>query len=215
MPHKMKPRKGLWHWISIFSTGLSAVEWLWRVLTVLIIGGSWVGGTLIAKADPVLNKFGPILWVGVGAIVALVTSVILFLIKSSRLKEAEADLYRAMAVPRSTINPLSNSFTDSIIAIEDLRLPTRQLHENKLFNRCKFVGPAAIAIRGGTYDHCGFLDCGDIIALPEGVLLTGIIVFDNCTVKESEFIKTTIFVDQNTARSFAAVPGVRVMGLLS
>ncbi|MGH8677435.1 MAG: hypothetical protein ACREUQ_03675 [Burkholderiales bacterium] len=160
-----------------------------------------------------LKTLGPIYWVGVGAVVALIISMILYLIKSSQLKQAEADLNRAMAVPRSTINPLSNSFTDSIIPMEDLRLPKVQLHENKHFKRCKFVGPAAVAILGGNYVRSSFLDCGDIVALPEDVYLTGIVVLKNCTVEDCEFIRTTIFVDQNTAKGFAAVPGATVKGM--
>jgi hypothetical protein len=76
---------------------------------------------LIAKADPVLKALGPIYWVGVGAFAALIYSCILYLVTSSQLKRSEADFNRAMAVPRSTINPLSNSFIDSIIPIEDLK----------------------------------------------------------------------------------------------
>lgn len=206
-------RKRIWNLISVFETGLSAAEWAWRIVAFLFIGASGTVTALIAKTDPVLKTLGPIYWIGVGAILALIISIVLYLIKSSQLKQTEADLNRAMAVPRSTINPLSNSFTDSIIPIEDLRLPNVQLHEYKHFKRCKFVGPAAVAFLGGTYVDSGFLDCGDIIALPDDVSLTGIVVLKNCTVEGCEFIRTTIFVDQNTARGFAAVPGARVKGM--
>jgi hypothetical protein len=206
-------KRGVWNWISFFETGLSAAEWAWRIVTFVIIGASGTGAALIAKADPILKALGPIYWVGAGAVVALFFSLILFLIKSSQLRQTEADLYRAMNVHRSTVNPLLNSFTDLIIPIEDLRLPKIQLHENKHFKRCKFVGPAAIAILGGTYKNSAFLDCGDVIVLPEKVILTGIIILKNCTVEECEFIRTTIFVDQNTAKGFAAVRGVQIKGL--
>jgi hypothetical protein len=206
-------RKSLWNLISVFETGLSAAEWAWRIAVFLFIGASGTVAAFIAKADPVLKALGPIYWIGAGAIVALIISTILYLIKSSQLKQTEADLNRAMAVPRNTINPLSNTFTDSIIPIEDLRLPKVQLHENKHFTRCKFVGPAAVAIVGGTYVRSNFLECGDIIALPDGILLTGIVVLKNCTVEDCEFIRTTIFVDQNTAKGIAAVPGAQVKGL--
>lgn len=206
-------RKSIWSWISVFETGLSAAEWAWRIVTILFIGASGTVTALIAKTDPVLKDLGSIYWVIVGALVALVISIIQFLIRSSQLKQAEADLNRAMAVPRSTINPLSNSFTDSIIPIEDLRLPKVQLHENKHFTRCKFVGPAAVAILGGTYVRSNFLECGDIVALPDDVCLTGIVALKNCTVEDCEFILTTILVDQYTAKGFAAVPGAQVKGM--
>lgn len=206
-------RKGVWNLISVFETSLSAAEWTWRIVAFLFIGASGAVTAFIAKADPVLKELGPIYWIGAGAIVGLIISLILYLIKSSQLKQTEADLNRSMAVPRSTINPLLNSFADSIIPVEDLRLPKVQLHENKHFKRCKFVGPAAVAIMGGTYVNSGFLDCGDIIALPDNVTLTGIVVLKNCTVEDCEFIRISIFVDQNTAKGFAAVPGAQVKGM--
>lgn len=210
---KTLDRKGIWSWISIFETGLSAAEWAWRIVTLLFVGASGTATALIAKTDPVLKALGPIYWVSVGAVVSLIISIILYLIKSSQLKQAETDLVRTMAVPKSTINPLSNSFNDSIIPIEDLRLPKVQLHENKHFKRCKFVGPAAVAILGGTYIRNNFLECGDFIAFPDDVNLTGIVVFKNCTVEDCEFIRTTIFVDQGTARGFATIPGATVKGV--
>lgn len=100
-------------------------------------------------------------------------------------------------------------------AVEDLRLPKIQLHENKHFKNCKFIGPAAIAIIGGNYVNTGFNDCGDVIALPAGNLLTtGIVALKNCTVDECEFIRTTILADQVTAKSFAGIPGASVKGLV-
>ena len=206
-------RKGIWSWISIFETGLSAAEWAWRIVTLLFIGGTGTVTALIAKTDPILKGLGPIYWIGVGIITALILSIVLYLVKSSQLKQAEADFNRAMSVPKSTINPLSDSFKDSIIPVEDLRLPTLQLHENKHFKRCKFVGPAAIAIVGGHYVNSRFNDCGDVVALPNNANLTGIVVLKNCTVEDCEFIRTTIFADQNTAKGFAAVPGAQVKGI--
>lgn len=208
----MKKQKFL-DFISFFETGLSLAEWMWRIITLLFIGGSGTVTAFIAKTDPILKDLGPIYWIAIGIFMSFILSVILYFIKSANLKQAEADFTRAMATPRSSINPLSNSFQDSIIPIEDLRLPTIQLHENKHFTRCKFVGPASIAIQGGSYIRSNFITCGDIIALPEKVLLTGIIILKNCTVEDCEFITTTIFVDQNTARAFSAAPGATVKGI--
>lgn len=146
---------------------------------------------------------------------SFVISLIFYFIKSAILKQTESDLNRLLSVPRSTINPLSESFRDVVIAVEDLRLPRLQLHENKHFKRCKFVGPASIGILGGTYVNDSFNDCGDIIALPENVYLTGIIVLKNCTVEECEFIRTTIFTDQNTAKGFVKIPGAKVKGIIT
>ena len=117
--------------------------------------GSGTAGALLARADPFFKSLGPVYWLGVGLGTALAAALVLFFVKSANHKQSLADLNVALATPRNTINPLAHTFTDLIIAVEDLRLPTSQIHENKLFKRCKFVGPAAIAILGGTYVNCG------------------------------------------------------------
>ena len=204
----------LWDSVSVFETGLSAVEWAWRIVTFLFILSGGTATALLAEANPLIKDLGPIYWVAIGLFTSLTIFIIFYLFKSANLKQAEADFYRVMALPRSSINPLLESFKDLIISIEDLRLPTSQLHENKHFKRCKFVGPAAIAIIGGTYKNSGFQDCGDIIALPEGAWVTGIIVLRNCTVEECEFVRAAIFTDQNTAKGFAGIPGAKVKGII-
>lgn len=205
--------KGLFNWIEVFETGLSAAERVWRIMIFVFVGGSSALTAIIAKSDPIFENLGPIYWIAVGLITAVVISVILFLIKSSHLKDSERHLNNALAKPRTAINPLAHSFSDLIIPIEDLRLPTLQLHENKHFKNSKFVGPAALAIIGGNYINSGFIDCGDVIALPDKVRLTGIVVLKNCTVEDCEFIRTTILADQRTAKALASVPGVQVRGL--
>ncbi|GHA32775.1 hypothetical protein ACFFLZ_05320 [Photobacterium aphoticum] len=204
----------VWSSVSIFETGLSAAEWIWRIVTIVFIGGSGTLTALLAKADPVLKELGVIYWVAIGIITSLIVILILYLFKTSILKQSEADLNRILSTPKNTVNPLSESFKDLVIPVEDLRLPRLQLHENKHFKRCKFVGPASICILGGTYNRGGFHECGDIIALPEDVYLTGIIVLKNCTVEDCEFIRTTVFTDQNTARGFLNAFGSQVKGII-
>lgn len=199
--------------LRIFETGLSAAELAWRMFTFFLIGGGGTIAGFLAKADPLLKQLGPIYWVTVGLFTALTLSLIFFLYKSAFLKQAEAEFTAAMAIPPNSINPLQDNFIDVVIPVEDLRLPKIQLHENKHFKRCKFVGPAAIAIMGGSYLNSIFSECGDIIALPENVYLTGIVVLKNCTVEECEFIRTTMFTDQNTTKGFASTPGAKVKGL--
>lgn len=202
----------IWRSLAVFETGLSAAEWIWRLVTLIVIGG---GGTItgfLAKADPVLKELGPIYWVGVGLITSVFVAFILFLIKSAILKQAQADHEAAMATLPNAINPLLESFTDLIIPIEDLRLPQVQLHENKHFKRCQFVGPGAVAILGGTYVNSGFVECGDIIVLPEDVFLTGIVVLKNCTVEQCKFHRTTVFIGKGMESAFASVQGAQVKG---
>lgn len=204
----------LWESVNIFQTGLSAAEWAWRIFTLLIIGGGGTITGLLAKADPLLKQLGSIYWVLIGLLTSFIIALVFFLFKSAVLKQAQAEFTTAMTIPPNSINPLLDNFVDVVIPVEDLRLPMLQLHKNKHFKRCKFVGPAAIAIMGGNYLDSGFHECGDIIALPDRVFLTGIVVLENCTVENCEFIRTTIFTDQNTAKGFAtAIDGIQVKGI--
>jgi len=207
-------KQGLWKSISVFETGLSAAEWGWRIATLLFIGGSGTISALVAKTDPLFKELGAIYWITVGAIISLIATFIFYLIKSAYLKQTIADYHRTMATPKNTINPLAESFRDLIIPVEDLRLPTVQLHVNKHFKRCKFVGPGTLAILGGSYFNSNFNDCGDIVALPLDTSSTGIIGLQNCTVEECEFIKVSIFVDQGTGKGFSSVGGATIKGLL-
>lgn len=111
------------------------------------------------------------------------------------------------------INPLDSSFKDRIIPLETLKLPTIQLHENKHFKGCKFVGPSSLVILGGTIHHNDFRECGDFIALPDKVFLTGMLVFKNCTIEDCEFLRVTIFSDINTAKGLATIEGASVRGI--
>lgn len=203
----------LWESVSLFETGLSAAEWAWRITTLVIIGGGGTVTGMLAKADPLLKQLGPIYWVAIALLASLAIALIFYLYKSALLKQAESEFTLAMAKPPNSVNPLQDSFVDVVIPVEDLRLPKLQLHENKHFKRCKFVGPAAIAILGGNYLNSGFSECGDIVALPDNVMLTGIVILKNCTVEQCEFIRTTIFTDQSTARGFAKIPNAQVKGL--
>ena len=103
-------KNNFWDSISIFETGLSATEWLWRIVTILFIGSSGTVTAFLAKADPLLKQLGPIYWIYVGLIVSFVIAIIFYLIKSAILKQAQADFNRAMSIPKTSINPLLDSF---------------------------------------------------------------------------------------------------------
>lgn len=100
---------------------------------------------------------GPFIWMIVAISTALILTLIIYVINLSfkiraqaNLATVEANHIAILSTPRSRINPLEEVFSDLIIDIPDLYLPLLQLHENKVFTRCKIVGPGAIAIMGGT-----------------------------------------------------------------
>lgn len=199
-------------WIKIFETNMSAAEWAWRIITLLVLAAGGTTAGLLAMGTEVFRSLGYVAWVGIGLLAVLLMAVILYLVRLSALKTAQAEYTRAMAGRTGSINPLLSSFTDLIIPIEDLRLPGKLLHAHKQFKRCKFVGPGAIAIMGGTYINDGFFDSGDVIVLPDPVVLTGIPLFLNCTVEQCEFYRVTLLANKPVAQAFKRM-GANVAGL--
>lgn len=120
--------------LSLFDTTLSSAEWAWRIVAVVAIGCSGAAGGVLARADPFLKNLGPLYWLGVGLATALAVTLILYLVKAANHKQSLAELNATLATPRNTVNPLAHTFTDLIIPVEDLRLPTVQLLENKLLS---------------------------------------------------------------------------------
>lgn len=204
--------KRLLEWVALFDSTLSAAEWIWRLLALAILATGGTAAGLLAKDTAALQDFGPLLWAAIGLLVALLMALTLYLVKRANLESAQAEYTRAVATQKRATNPLQESYRDEVIHLEDLRLPGKQLHENKHFKRCKIVGPGAIAILGGTYVDSGFIDCGDVIVLPDNAYLTGIIALKNCTVEQCEFFRVTIFTSSGEGKAFAKM-GAKVLGL--
>jgi hypothetical protein len=199
--------------ISIFSNGMSTADWIWKLITILLIGGSGTTTALLAADAPFFKNFGMLGWVIVGLVCSTIVTLIFYLIKSAESKSAHAEYTRSVSQPKNHINPLQDSFKDQIIPIEELRVPGVQVHENKHFKGCSFVGPAAIALIGGNYVNTNFNETGDLIPLPHNTFLTGIIVLKNCTVENCNFYRTTLMVNANQAEQMAAaVQGLKVAG---
>ncbi|WP_368607580.1 hypothetical protein [Pseudomonas fulva] len=203
---------GLWGGLSRFDTSASVLERFWQILTVLSIGGGGLFTGFIAKADPVLKALGPIYWVAIGVLTSLVLAFVLLLIRAATLKNQMAAYYAALSAPKSVINPLSDFFLDQVISVEDLRLPGQQLHKNKIFKRCKFIGPGTLGLGGGNIDGVNLNSCGSVIALPESTVLFGVVYLKQCTIVDCEFFNITFLADKSTAQALRD-GGVDVVGL--
>lgn len=204
--------KKLFAWAGLFESNLSAVEWAWRLVTLAVVAAGGTTAGLLAKGSSLFGAAGPLGWMGIGLVGALLVAIIFALVKVGYRQVAEADYLRALSLRESPINPVLDSFTDRIIHVHDLHLPRRQVHTNKQFKRCKFVGPGAIAILGGSYISSGFYETGTVIVLPENAFLTGIVVLENCTVEHCEFFGVTLLTNKMAGEAFKKM-GVDVGGL--
>ncbi|WP_367239074.1 hypothetical protein AB1H94_17520 [Pseudomonas fulva] len=206
--------QGFWGSVGRFESSLSFAEWLWRIFSFVSVGGGAVIAGSLAKVDPVLKEMGWLYWFFIALLAGLIIALILYLIKLGVLRQSEANYYDRLKTPKSLINPLQETFTDVIIPVEDLRLPTYQMQSKKHFRRCTFVGPGSLVISGGSYVDASFRDIGDMIALSHGCSLVGIVVLEDCTVDSCEFIRVTIITDQIAGKAFSEM-GASVKGLIS
>ena len=174
----------------------------------------------------VLTALGTLsmLFLGVGAVLDDERSLLIntFLVESAvaisalfyslwGLKQKEDDaLERTKGL---IVNPLNESFKDMVIPVEALRLPQRQIQERKHFKRCKFIGPATVSFISSSLNNVGFIECGDIIPVPNGAFLTGVLALKDCTIEDCEFIKVTLLLSESDAHNMAKnVPGIKVAG---
>lgn len=200
------------HWAGLFESNLSAAEWAWRIITLVVVAGGGTTAGLLAQGTQLFEGLGAIGWLGIGLITALVLATIFMLVNMGRRQSAEANYMLALSQVRSKINPLADSFSGQVIYLPDLYLPRRQVHSNKQFKRCTIVGPGAIALLGGSYIHTGFIEAGSLIVLPEKTMLTGVLVLENCTVEHCEFIGITLLLSKQAGEAFLAM-GAPVVGM--
>ena len=199
--------------LDYFQLSASAAELAWKLFTfaVLAAGGTTAG--VLAAGTSLFQSAGWLAWFAIGIAAALSFAAILYLVSAASRARAAAALSTAMASRPSGVNPLAKSFEDLIIPIESLKLPGQPVHEYKSFRRCKFVGPGALALLGGTFIKSGFNNSGHILTLPDKTFITGITVLKECTVEDCEFITVTILVPKNVAEEFRnKVPGILIAG---
>lgn len=185
-------------------------DFAWKAFTFLVVvaGGTTAG--VLAAGLQMFQSLGWLAWFGIGLLAALLTAFTAYLVRAAQRAAAQAALANAVAAKATQINPLQASFSDVVIRLADLHLPGKQVHEHKQFRRCKFVGPGAVALLGGTFVRSGFHDIGHILTVPDNTFITGITLLVNCTVEDCEFYQTTVLVPRTQADTFRQIPGVQV-----
>ena len=177
---------------SFFDRGLTWADLLWRLITfvIVIFGGTTAG--LLAKASELFRNSSPLVWFLIGILATFALTLIFFLFNLSRKQSAHTKYLQNLSIVSSTINPLSESFENTIIKLSNLHLPLGSPHIKKTFKGCTIIGPGAIAIIGGGYYDNRFTNIGDIILVPNDTVLQGVIMLEHCTFTNCRFINLTI-----------------------
>ncbi|MDX7777055.1 hypothetical protein SJR98_03060 [Aeromonas hydrophila] len=192
---------------------MSAINFMWKIATFFIVGGSSTATAFLASSTPFFKELGILSWVVVGITTGLLVSIIFYLVQSAADKSANARYVSLVSRPSSTINPLANSFEDSIIRVEDLRIPGIMVHENKLFKNCHFVGPGVLFFDGARFNVADFRDIGDVIPVPSGTLFTGMVSLKDCTFNNCFFHRVTFILCEDAAEQLVKqASGVNLAG---
>ncbi|WP_060466251.1 hypothetical protein [Acinetobacter sp. LMB-5] len=202
-----------------FKLSAEWVELLWKIITLIFVLLGTTVTALWARASKEINQLGSFTWVIVAIISALIFTLMVYLISLSKKKNAEAtklsieaNYLATLATPKSTINPLSDLFTDQIINLSDLYLPTMQVQKNKVFKRCKIVGPGCIAIIGGKYINTHFIGHGSVLLLPKNASIVGVLGLQDCTIEDCEIIDITMLISYPSKDAMESL-GIHIPGI--
>lgn len=206
----------LWGKTKELNTAYAIGEKLYKFTVFMLVfsGGSLAG--LLASFDPFFKNMTFFRYFLVIILFVFLLSLIFCFINYSAASSAKKKYFNSLAITNSNVNPLSETFNDLMINLEDLRLPMSEVHKNKRFKRCHLVGPMTIALISGNLSNSNLDFCEEIIALPEGgyLYLPGVIKFLDCTFLECTFVQVTIMTTAGTAKAIKDLnPKQKVIGL--
>ncbi|MDV7579288.1 hypothetical protein ACLN6O_10630 [Acinetobacter sp. PVC-6A] len=184
--------------------GVSWAEIIWKVIafSIVLLGGTTTA--FLAKVSDLFKNYSLFISVLIGILTAFLLTLLFYFINLARKSSAEIDYLNKLSQPSSAINPLSENYENRVIKLSDLQLPLNSPHQNKFFKRCQIIGPGSIFILSGSYSNTQFINCGDVILVPEGVRLAGIIILKNCMLDQCTLIDITI-ITSNTPENIASL----------
>jgi hypothetical protein len=185
----------------------AGLDWLWgkaierwpELVTAVIAGG---GMTYLARASAWLAPYGPVAWGGIGLLSMLVVAFAYFLVSLGRARRA-LSTYVLAKTSAAAVNVLAPIHQDARIELSHFYHPYFQPVENVRFEHCELMGPANVAFFGGTFDHCGFIDC-EIVIVREDRLIRGASSFKNCLMMRSKLYRLTLIMNY---QSYLLLPG--------
>lgn len=147
-----------------------------------------------AKISTWLEPWGPVGWVAIGGIAAVV--LLLFVMCCYWIYAKSRSYLRSSAfvdrvVGTYSINPLNDHFTRERINLGAFYNPFFQQIDNVKFQDCELLGPAYIWPVGGVFDRSPLFDC-DIVILRPGARSFTITKMVNCTFERCKFHRVTL-----------------------
>lgn len=205
----------LWNKTKELNTAYAIGEKVFKFSIFLLVfsGGSLAG--LLARFDPFFKDMTYFRYFLLVVLFSMLFAVIYLLINVAISNSSRRKYYNSLTATNDNVNPLSETFNDLMIRLEDLRLPMNEVHKNKRFKRCHLVGPMTIAVVGGNVSKLNLNYCEEIIALPEEQYfsLPGVIKFLDCTFLECTFVQVTLMTSEGAAKAIQkANPNQKIVG---
>ncbi|XWN34277.1 MAG: hypothetical protein ROR55_14900 [Devosia sp.] len=158
-----------------------------------------------AQNAPLLAPFGQAGWVIFALIISLIIAILLWIMATINRQNAFARYLEMMALRDGQIDPSAKYFRHRTIPVQDLNLPEKSLHEDKIFEGCVFGGPGALLIVSGKLIGCSFAEIGSVIVLPRTANITGIPALQDCTIKDCSFYRITLLVSQEVGYALKTI----------
>jgi len=204
--------------MSDLSNTFTITQSLWGIFSFIVI---FLGGSIAAITAYLSVYFddkSPFFFIALGLFFSFVLSIIFLFISYSFKTRTHASYIKMLSeIKDREINPLNNHFENRIISLSDLELPLNGAHERKIFKKCDIVGPGVICLLGGSFDHCDFINCGDVIFAPDESFFTGVIPLVGCNVIDCRLINITIITGNTPENigSFSKMGGRCIVGSFS
>jgi hypothetical protein len=164
----------------------------WPLVPSGIIG---VLAGIFSRGVAAINAYGPFGWLMAGLVAFALSSVAIYLAALAFDRFSAALAKRKWARDVDTVNPLDPEFNRKSIRLLDLVHPVTSRIAKKRFVECRLLGPANLVLVGGMMNGTGFLNC-DFVIHTKPVFIQNAVVLEEVQILGGEFIRCTIYVDQ-------------------
>jgi hypothetical protein len=191
-------RKAEWieTWTSIVEKFFAVLPWIGFSGFAGI--GAWTGSLTKAFA-----AYAPISWLACGLCAGLSFSLIWWLTISSWRQALQSRHFQQVQRPADSVNLLDDVFTRKRVRLQDLNLPMTGPLQGKSFIDCELVGPAVVALLGGTYDRVHWIGC-DLVLVNDDAHILNAIGLQDITMRGGKMIGVTVMIPKRMRGSFPA-----------
>lgn len=153
-----------------------------------------------------VRQYGAFGWASVGLVSFVLFSTGLYILALARERWAYAATARKRSEAPDYINPVEREFTRRRVTIEQLKRPSTNYIEDKIFTDCEILGPAIVMLNGGSMSDAGLINCNWVVA-KEGAPVFNGVMLKNITIRGGSLHDLTIIVPESLMAGMKSFPG--------